>query len=151
MWTLRVLAAMPAMLIVLLSANLPARIPSALPAWAGCSGYGNGQYNRWESRAINYKGSMLGVHARIALFSRKERAFIQLKGLPVGSGISGVAHFKSDGCTVELDADMERALARRRVQIVSAGVRHDYSKIWVVLKLPLGFGQRIMLLDRITN
>ena len=102
----------------------------------------------WGVSDMNYEGGLLGVQARVALFPRQERALIKLRGLPIGGSISGVARFKSDGWSIALDSDMERALARRHVKIVGAGAMHDYSKVWVIVRLPLGIGKRTLILPR---
>jgi hypothetical protein len=90
----------------------------------------------------------LGVDATVVLFEKRGQATIQLKGVPLGGRISGVARFEPDGVTVDLDSDLGRALARRHVKITRAGVYLDYSTVWVTVRLPLGVGERTVHLAR---
>lgn len=96
-----------------------------------------------------YHGGMLGVKAHVTLYHRQERALVRLEGLPVGGRIAGVAWFKKDGTSVDLDVDLEAALRRRHVCIEGAGALYDESKVWVLVRLPLGLGRRTIVLDRI--
>ena len=93
---------------------------------------------------------MLGVEATVQLFRKQERAVVKLHGLPVGGMIAGVAQFKSDGWTIDLDQDLRRALARRHVRIAAAGAYADYSSVWVIIHLTLGIGRKTMTLHQIT-
>ena len=99
-------------------------------------------------RPITYHGSLLGVSAELMLFRKSERAVVTLKGIPLGGSISGVARFQKDGFNVDLDEDLKVALKRRRVKIEGAGAFHDYSKVWVLIQLPLGLGRHTLSLDR---
>jgi len=99
-------------------------------------------------RAMKYDGKLLGVKASVILDPSSERAIVSLKGLPVGGSINGVAKFKQDGQSVEVDDDMDRALSRRGVSIVNAGAYNDYSYVWVRIKLPMGLGTHRMILPR---
>jgi len=106
----------------------------------------------WSARlrrsSIVYQGGLLGVDATVVLFEKRGQATIQLKGVPLGGRISGVARFEPDGVTVDLDSDLGRALARRHVKITRAGVYLDYSTVWVTVRLPLGVGERTVHLAR---
>lgn len=97
---------------------------------------------------LKYKGGLLGVKAELLLFRKQERAVVTLKGIPLGGTISGIARFDKDGFNVDLDPELELALNRRRVKIEGAGAFHDYSKVWVLIQLPLGLGRHTLSLDR---
>ena len=95
-----------------------------------------------------YEGTLLGVKANLLLFRKTERAVVTLKGIPLGGCINGVARFENDGFGVELDKELEAALRQRHVKIEGVGAFHDYSKVFVIIKLPLGMGRYTMSLDR---
>ena len=100
-------------------------------------------------QTMQFDGGMMGVKATVLLDRRSESAIINLRGLPVGGSLSGMAWFKKDGESVEVETDLYHALARRGVSIVSAGAYKDYSSIWVRVKMPLGMGTIQMVLPRI--
>ena len=102
------------------------------------------------NKPLRYEGGLLGVKADVVLYRQQERALIRLKGLPIGGTINGVASFKSDGCSVELDHDLEKALRRRRVRIVGAGADEKYTSVWVLIQLPFGLGRHKLVLPRTT-
>ena len=97
---------------------------------------------------LKYHGGLLGVKAELLLFRKQERAVVTLRGIPLGGKISGIARFDKDGFSVDLDPELELALNRRRVKIEGAGAFHDYSKVWVLIQLPLGLGRHTLSLDR---
>lgn len=97
---------------------------------------------------MKYHGSLLGVKADITLYPLSERAIITLTGIPLGGKVTGVAKFGKDEVSVELDEQLGKALRWRRVKIEAAGAFHDYSKVWVLIQLPLGLGRHTLSLDR---
>ena len=97
---------------------------------------------------LRYDGALMGVKASILLYKRNEQAVINLRGVPLGGTIRGTAWFAKDGFKVKLDDKLTRALGWRGVAIEGAGAFHDYSKVWVLIKLPLGLGRHTMSLDR---
>lgn len=99
-------------------------------------------------KPLRYEGALLGVKADLLLYRKSERAVVTLKGIPIGGSISGVARFDKDGFSVDLDRDLEAALRWRRVKIQGAGAFHDFSKVWVLIQLPLGLGRHTLSLDR---
>lgn len=108
----------------------------------------NVQAHHILERPLEYQGSLLGVKAEVLLFRKKERAVVTLSGVPLGGSITGVAKFNKDGFGVDLDAELEAALKRRRITIQGAGALHDYSKVWVMIQLPLRIGRYTLSLDR---
>ena len=97
---------------------------------------------------MQFDGGMMGVKASVILDRHTERALINLRGVPVGGSLTGMAWFKNDGESVEIESDLYHALGRRGVAIESAGAYKDYSYIWVRVKLPLGMGKIQMILPR---
>lgn len=118
----------------------PAMLSSYGPAWL--------PRMRVIDTPLHYEGGLLGVKAELKLYRHSEKAVITLKGVPLGGTITGVAWFDKDGFNVKLDNDLKKALGWRRVQIEGAGAFHDYSKVWVLLKLPLGLGRHTLSLAR---
>ena len=98
---------------------------------------------------LEYRGALLGVHAQVSLYRRRERAIITLRGMPLGGRISGVAHFDADGVNVRLDPELNRALSKRHVKIEGAGVVDRFEKVWVTVQLPLKLGTHKMYLTRL--
>ena len=97
---------------------------------------------------LQYEGGLLGVKASVILDRRSETAFVNLRGGPIGGSISGIAKFKADGESVEVESELYHALGKRGVSIVNAGAYKDYSYVWVRVKLPLGLGTHRMILPR---
>lgn len=97
---------------------------------------------------IYYEGGLLGVKAEVKLFQQTEHALIKLRGIPLGGEISGIAWFRKDNFDVALEPKLALALKRRHVSIEGAGAFHDYSKMWVLIRLPLGLGRHTVSLDR---
>jgi len=102
----------------------------------------------WEKKPLRYAGGLLGVEADVLLFPAQERAVVRLRGIPVGGTISGVATFKSDGQSVDLDPELAQALRRRHVLIAAAGTTDNFSAAWVKIHLPLGLGHHTLELKR---
>ena len=100
---------------------------------------------------MQFDGGMMGVKASVILDRRSERALINLRGVPVGGSLSGMAWFKNDGESVEIESDLYHALGRRGVSIVSAGAYKDYSYVWVRVKLPLAMGTVQIILPKTTT
>ena len=100
---------------------------------------------------LKYDGGLLGVKASVTLNRKSETAFVNIRGVPVGESISGMAKFKDDGESVEVESDLYHALGRRGVSIINAGAYKDYSYVWVRVKLPLGLGTHRMILPRTTK
>ena len=73
---------------------------------------------------------------------------VNLKGVPVGGSLTGMAWFKKDGESVIVESQLYKALGKRGVAIVNAGAYKDYSYVWVRIKLPLGLGTHRMILPR---
>lgn len=94
---------------------------------------------------------MLGVSASVQLFVTSRRAYISLRGLPVGGKLIGIARFAEDGMGVSLEPHLEKALNARMVAIMSAGSSGDFSKMWVRVSLPLGLGRRKLTLYRVQD
>lgn len=103
----------------------------------------------YAGHPMRYKGGFFGVQAELLLYRKADYAVIKLKGIPVGGSLNGMARFKDDGWNVELDERLQEALSRRMVQVVGVGAFHDYKKVWVMLKLPLGIGRRQLVLQRV--
>jgi hypothetical protein len=97
---------------------------------------------------MQFHGKLLGVSASVLLDKRAERAVINLRGVPVGGSLTGMAWFKEDGESVEVESDLYNALARRGVAIINAGAYEDYSYVWVRVQLPMGLGCHRMILPR---
>ena len=97
---------------------------------------------------MQYDGGLLGVKASVILDRKSETAFVNLRGAPIGGSLSGMAKFKADGESVEVESQLYHALGRRGVSIVNAGAYKDYSYVWVRVKLPLGLGTHRMILPR---
>lgn len=95
-----------------------------------------------------YDGKLLGVRASVLLDRASARAIVSLSGPPIGPSIRGMAWFKKDGESVEVETDLYHALGRRGVSIINAGAYKDYSYVWVRVKLPLGLGTHRMILPR---
>lgn len=102
-------------------------------------------------QTLQYDGGLLGVKASVILDRRSEIAMIKLRGGPVGGSISGLAKFKEDGESVEMESTLSNALKRRGVSIVNAGAHHDFSYVWVRVKLPMGLGTHRMILPCTAN
>lgn len=100
----------------------------------------------WEHKPLKFAGGLLGVRAKLLLYPDQKRAIVELKGAPIGGAIYGVAWFKRDGMSVELDPDFARALKRRFVVIQAAGAEAGYTEVWVRVKLPLALGQHTIRL-----
>lgn len=101
------------------------------------------------AKPMAYRGSLLGVKADVALYRKEDRAYVMLRGIPIGRSVAGDARFKNDGWSVDLDTGLDRALKRRRVKILGAGAFADYSQMWVLIQLPLGLGRHTLTLDRV--
>lgn len=99
-------------------------------------------------QTMRYDGKLLGVSASVLLDRQSERAMVNLKGVPVGGSLTGMAWFKKDGESVIVENELYQALGRRGVSIVNAGAYKDYSYVWVRVKLPLGLGTHRMILPR---
>ena len=97
---------------------------------------------------MRYDGKLLGVSASVLLDRESERAMVNLKGVPVGGSLTGMAWFKKDGESVIVENQLYQALGKRGVAIVNAGAYKDYSYVWVRVKLPLGLGTHRMILPR---
>ena len=97
---------------------------------------------------MQFDGSLLGVSASVLLDRQSERAMVNLRGVPVGGSLTGMAWFKQDGESVIVENTFYQALGRRGVAIVNAGSDKDYTYVWVRVKLPLGLGTRRMILPR---
>lgn len=103
----------------------------------------------WEHTPLKFEGGLFGVKAKVLLYPEQERALVQLKGIPIGGPIAGVAWFKPDGMAVELDPEFERLLRRRLVRIESAGAEEGYGAVWVRVRLPRVLGTHTMSLARV--
>lgn len=101
------------------------------------------------AKPMAYKGRLLGVKADVALYRKEDRAYVMLRGIPIGRSVAGDARFKTDGWSVDLDTDLDRALTRRRIKILGVGAFADYSQMWVLIQLPLGLGRHTLTLDRV--
>jgi hypothetical protein len=102
-------------------------------------------------RALHYKGGFLGVCAMVELRRQEQRALVTLAGVPVGGQLSGTAWLKPDGQSVVVDPRLQHALRRRAVSIEGAGACTDYSRLWVAVRLPMGFGVRRIELKLVTT
>jgi hypothetical protein len=107
--------------------------------------------HHFRLQTMQYDGGMMGVKASVILDRRSERAIINLRGIPVGGSLTGMAWFKKDGESVEIESDLYHALGRRGVSIESAGAYKDYSYIWVRVKMPLGMGSVRLILPKTTT
>ena len=103
----------------------------------------------WRPRT--FSGGLLGVNAELKLVPKAKTATVTLNGVPFGGELHGQARFGSDGFTLELDEQLTKGLRRRRVEILGVGVFKDHRKIWVLLKLPLGLGRRMLTLIPTTS
>lgn len=90
----------------------------------------------------------MGVHATVDLYEGDRFAALQLRGIPVGGSLSGVAWFDKTGNEVEVDQELRRALDRRMVRIVDARRELD-NTLCVGVVLPV-FGTRTISLKRCT-
>lgn len=103
----------------------------------------------WRPRT--FSGGLLGVNAQLELVPKAKTATVTLNGVPLGGELHGQARFGSDGFTLELDEKLTKGLRRRRVEILGIGVFSDHKKVWVLLKLPLGLGRRMLTLIPTTS
>lgn len=97
-----------------------------------------------------YSGRMLGVSCECTLHRTAKYASLSLWGVPVGGHLSGTAWFKSDGRTVVLDPNLERAVARRMTTVYQAYYRPKDDTVHIVLSVPV-FGLKRMTLHRPPN
>lgn len=99
-------------------------------------------------RTRTFQGSLYGVTATVELDLYSRKAEVQLSGIVLGGGLSGVGWLESgdsDTGTVVLDDELAAALAWRRVKIVSASLNRESDSVTICATIPiLGF-QKIVL------
>lgn len=96
--------------------------------------------------APSYRGSLLGVRAVARLDRRRNVAFVQLEGVPLGGKLSGQAWFGDSG-GVCLDPVLSRALSMRGSSVSGVVLRNE-DLLEIVLRLPL-IGQRTLVMRRL--
>lgn len=94
-----------------------------------------------------YDGRMLGVSCHCTLNRAGRYATLELRGVPIGGRLAGTAWFMADGKSVQLDPELDRAVARRLITIYEANHRTRDDTIHVILRHPL-LGRRRMVLHR---
>jgi hypothetical protein len=99
-------------------------------------------------RTRTFQGSLYGVTATVELDLYSRKAEVQLSGLVLGGGLSGIGWLESgdsDTGTVVLNDELAAALAWRRVKIVSASLDRESDSVTICATIPiLGF-QKIVL------
>lgn len=88
-----------------------------------------------------YSGRLLGVSASATLEGNVAK--IDLRGVPLGGSLSGVA-LVDDGGGATVDAGLQRALSRRFVSVVS--VDEVAGSVHVTLRVPV-FGVQTVVLN----
>ena len=98
-----------------------------------------------------FQGHLLGVTATITVDLKTRRADILLRGVPVGGRVEGYgwltnSEFEHGG--VQLDDELETALARRFVAIEAAALDRERNVVTVNVSVPI-FGMQYIVLTRI--
>ena len=99
-------------------------------------------------RTRRFRGSLYGVTATVEMDLSTRKAAVELSGLVLGGGLSGIGWLNEsevDKGSVVLDDDLAAALAWRGVRIVSASLDRETDSVSIGVTIPvLGF-QRIVL------
>lgn len=108
-------------------------------------------FDEHDCAPATFQGSLLGVTATIKVDLQSRRADILLRGVPVGGRVQGSGwltnnEFEHGG--VQLDEDLERALARRFVAIEGAALDRIKNVVIVNVSVPV-FGVQTIELTRI--
>ena len=109
--------------------------------------------SRDECATQHFSGSLFGVKASVALDVRTRRAYVELRGVPVGGSVAGVGWLKnidSDDGEVELEKEFAAKLARRMVSIQSASLDREANTVTVRVTVPL-FGAQALVLERVDS
>tara|TARA_B110001454_G_scaffold213296_2_gene231231 strand:- start:993 stop:1472 length:480 start_codon:yes stop_codon:yes gene_type:complete len=105
-----------------------------------------------ECEPRRYRGGMYGVTAMVTVDLQKQKAHVQLWGLPIGGRVEGSGWLASNQAAgaVELEEEFAAALARRFVSIGNARLDRAADTLTVVASLPL-LGEQTLVLQRETG
>lgn len=120
---------------------------SALLLCLGVAGFaGFASPSRLQSGV--YNGKLLGVNADVVLDTKTSSAQIELRGLPVGGRVRGIAHFDANTLDVRLGGRFDALLKTLGVKILKVQPDPSLNSVRLTVKLPVFLGTREVVLIR---